>query len=661
MALPAILGAVVTAGLTYIFTGKLILSLIFGGLTLLSSVFTPKARNIKRKPASISDFSISQANENIPIPLIYGKVRIPGNIIWYGNLITEPVHETVKGGKGGSKSQKVLQGYNYYLDVWYGLCFGNNVTIEQVIVDNDPEKEFVHSGQYFNTNPPIDLEFLPSYHVNRINHVFYKKLFVGFNRTVLPTLHFVLRRTLNTPLPHNDVIINNKFIGCNPIAVLYDLLTVQAHIPSDLIDTSSWNEACIYYQNQGLGINIAITSETNIHNLVNDILQFLGAFIYYTPAGKIGIKVIKPGESPVATIQDEFIDFHFGKKSWTDVPNTFHATFIDADNNWTERVVIVDNPAGKYLANKTIPESLDFTYLIDRETAVKKLQEYVKQHSYPRSVIECTVPLKYSFLKIGDIVTIIHSDYSIRGDFRIVNMNFSAITEGKIKLSLVQYSEKSLDTYTIPLPAPIPPAPDTSLVPFTRIKIVKLNLPEIYTKKGYPVFAFLVNREKGIETGFIIYYSTDGVNYDVLAEVITFSVYATLDTTYPANTYLIDDENEIQLTCYKPFDIGLFSSVPRKKLFDFNSANFLIINNEIVTFQTIQPISSTKFRIRNINRKLFWTSQATHNANSPCWLALFKDNVIEMPVISNTYYFKIAPVFMDKTISDLSQLTTYSV
>ncbi|MEM1687092.1 MAG: phage tail protein [Zestosphaera sp.] len=667
MGLPAILGSIVTAGLTYIFTGKLILSLIFGGLTLLSSVFTPKARNIKRKPASISDFSISQANENIPIPLIYGKVRIPGNIIWYGNLVTEPVDDSVKGWKGIGKRQKLTRGYNYYVDIWYGLCFGDNVTIEQIIIDNDPEKEVVHSGQYFNEDPPIELEFLPAYHNNHINHVFFKKFFVGFNRTTLPTLHFVLRRSLNTPLPYNNIWIFHqpsasfKFVGCNPIAVLFDLLTNQAHIPVDLIDMNSWNEVCIYYQNQNLGINLAVTSETNIHSLVNDILQFLGAFIYYTPEGKIGIKVIKPGEKPVAIIQDDFIDFHFGKKSWTDVPNTFHATFIDADNNWTERVVIVDNPAGKYLANKTIQESLDFTYIIDRDIAVKKLQEYVKQHSYPRSVIECTVPLKYSFLKVGDIVTIIHSDYLINGDFRIVNMNFSTITEGKIKLSLVQYSEKVLDSYTIPLPTPTIPTPNTTLVPFTKIRILELNLPEIYTNKHYPTFVFLVNREKGIETGFIIYYSTDRVNYEVLAQVTTFSVYATLDETYPANTYQVDDENEIQLTCYKPFDIGLFSSVSRKKLFDFSSANFLIINNEIMTFQTIQPISSTKFKIKNLNRKLFWTTQSNHNLNSPCWLTLFKDNVIEMPTISDTYYFKIAPVFRDRTIPDLSKLTTFRV
>lgn len=664
MALPVLVGAIVTAGLTYAFTGKIILALIFGGLTLLSSIYTPKAPNIKRKPASISDFSISQANENIPIPLIYGKVRIPGNIIWYGNLITEPVYQKVKTGKKGGgkkKSQKVLTGYNYYLDVWYGLCYGDNVVIERIIADNDPEKTITHSGQYFNTNPPINLEFLPTYHNNRINHIFFKKFYVGFNRTSLPTLHFVLKRTLNTLLPYNNVIVNNKFIGCNPIAVLFDLLTSQASIPVDLIDLNSWNNACSYYQNQGLGINLAITSETNIHNLVNNILQFLGAFIYYTSDGKIGIKIIQPGEEPIATIQDEFLDFNFGKKSWTDVPNTFHATFIDADSNWTERVIIVDNPAGKYLANKTIPESLDFTYLIDRDTAVKKLQEYVKQHSYPRSTIECTVPIKYSFLKIGDIVKIIHSDYLINGDFRIVNMNFSAVSEGKIKLSLVQYSEKTLDTYTIPLPTPIPPAPDTSLVPFTKIRIVELNRPEVLTDNGYPVFLFLVNREKGIETGFIIYYSTDGANYDILAEVMSFSVYATLDTTYSANTYKIDDETEIQLTCYKPYDIGIFSSVERKKLFDWNYANFLIVNNEIMSFQTIQPVSSTTFKLKNFNRSLFWATQATHNANSQCWLFLFKDNVIEMPVISNTYYFKIAPVFMDKTISDLSQLTTYSV
>ncbi|MEM4959904.1 MAG: hypothetical protein QXX12_08565, partial [Nanopusillaceae archaeon] len=150
MALPIILGAIITAGLTYVFTGHIVLSLIFGGLTLLSSLYTPKASRTTKKPASLSDFSISQANENIPIPLIYGKVRIPGNVIWYGNLVTEPVYEKVKTRKKGfgrrRRTQQVLTGYNYYLDVWYGLCYGDNVTIEEIIVNNDPENTITHSG-----------------------------------------------------------------------------------------------------------------------------------------------------------------------------------------------------------------------------------------------------------------------------------------------------------------------------------------------------------------------------------------------------------------------------------------------------------------------------------------------------------------------------------
>jgi hypothetical protein len=44
------------------------------------------------KPASLEDFDIPTAEEGRPLPMIFGTVLVRGpNVIWYGDLGTEPI------------------------------------------------------------------------------------------------------------------------------------------------------------------------------------------------------------------------------------------------------------------------------------------------------------------------------------------------------------------------------------------------------------------------------------------------------------------------------------------------------------------------------------------------------------------------------------------
>ena len=83
----AVFGALVTGALTWYFTGSIIAALVMAGLSWLAYQYRPKPKGTEMKPASLSDFSITQANEGQPIPIVYGRVKIPGNIIYYGCLL----------------------------------------------------------------------------------------------------------------------------------------------------------------------------------------------------------------------------------------------------------------------------------------------------------------------------------------------------------------------------------------------------------------------------------------------------------------------------------------------------------------------------------------------------------------------------------------------
>lgn len=88
-----------------------------------------------------------------PIKVVIGQVRIPGNVIWYGNWQSQPVN----GGKGGSKGGKgggSGQQYTYTASIQIGLCHGPIRGIGYIWIDktrlsvNSSSETFTINGDY---------------------------------------------------------------------------------------------------------------------------------------------------------------------------------------------------------------------------------------------------------------------------------------------------------------------------------------------------------------------------------------------------------------------------------------------------------------------------------------------------------------------------------
>lgn len=88
----------------------------------------PKTR--VNKPTPASSVRIQSSVNGQPRPIIYGQVRIAGNIIWYGDFIaiahqsSPPSAGKGGGGGGGGKGASGSTTYTYRAAVLYGLCEG---------------------------------------------------------------------------------------------------------------------------------------------------------------------------------------------------------------------------------------------------------------------------------------------------------------------------------------------------------------------------------------------------------------------------------------------------------------------------------------------------------------------------------------------------------
>lgn len=96
---------------------------LFAAFTVLGELLRPKPDQKNAQPAGIGDFQLPTATEDRKIPLMWGTVQIRGpNVVWYGDLLQEPINERVRTGLFGHDN--VTIGFRYHLGIQFEFCEG---------------------------------------------------------------------------------------------------------------------------------------------------------------------------------------------------------------------------------------------------------------------------------------------------------------------------------------------------------------------------------------------------------------------------------------------------------------------------------------------------------------------------------------------------------
>jgi hypothetical protein len=74
--------------------------------------------------------------EGAPIPSVYGRARVGGQVIWATRFVEDvSVQRTKSGGKGGGGQKTVTTTYSYYANIAVGLCRGRIALIRRIWAD----------------------------------------------------------------------------------------------------------------------------------------------------------------------------------------------------------------------------------------------------------------------------------------------------------------------------------------------------------------------------------------------------------------------------------------------------------------------------------------------------------------------------------------------
>ena len=295
----------------------LIIAAVTIGATVATTLFAKGPRSTKgadMAPANLDAFRLTTAEEGTVIPRVFGTVRLPGNLLYYGNLSSEPEYEeTTVGGKGGKKKkQKVLQGYHYRMDVWQGIGMG---PLELVGVYQDDRLLTEQGGaiscaeQVWNNGTGAFYPAQAGPYASRlpgVSHIWLRQFYLGFNVSMMPTLHYVVRFCGDIPLEH--AILSN---GVNPAAIILQLL-LDAGASWSSIDKPSFSAAASFWAQKGYGLNIVFSRQKPVRDHIMQVLGAVGGWLIERADGTLSLRAPDPDVAPSATLgEGDFLEGSF--------------------------------------------------------------------------------------------------------------------------------------------------------------------------------------------------------------------------------------------------------------------------------------------------------------------------------------------------------------
>ena len=148
-------GALLPSGLT-LFGSTLTGSAIGGAAASIGGAFVDQALlgplagatglNSLQAGPRLSDVKLGTSSEGTPIPRVYGRVRIPGQLIW-ATRFKEEKRKVKQANAGGGKNTGITADqsgaveYRYYANVAYALCEGPILGISQIWADGKKLKQ----------------------------------------------------------------------------------------------------------------------------------------------------------------------------------------------------------------------------------------------------------------------------------------------------------------------------------------------------------------------------------------------------------------------------------------------------------------------------------------------------------------------------------------
>lgn len=314
--------------------------------------------------------------------------------------------------------------------------------------------------------------------------------------------------------------------------------------------------------------------------------------------------------------------------------------------NYRDAEVSKQDPGNKDVVGREISKTEQLGLFCTTASAMWAADKILKKGSYPlANPIIFTTNRKSFKYQPGDPFILNYKPYDISGKIcRVLRKQEDSPESEKITIwatedvdyllsEVVQYAGKSDDK-----------DPKSNIVE-DLTKIVAMEAPHILSGNEIKMVV-IAAKEKGNEKGYTVYYSPDGSTYSNIGSYVNFAIYGSLNQDYTDQTFDIDDHVGIYVDFASSQQASIIETIARDDMIAARN-NLCLMGDELITFQTITPVSGTIYKLEGVYRGRWDTTKDFHSSGEDFyWLGagdrygLFKDSTF-VPI--NTRYAKVVP------------------
>lgn len=384
-----------------------------------------KTSTISNSEQRILSLQVQQSSQGLTLPVVYGRARVAGNLIWYGDFTTiETKTTTRQGGKGGGGVKQEDISYTYEAAVMMALCEGEIKGIGRIWRD----KEKFESLSQLRLNLAKGGDEQPTWtHLQQPKHQAQAINYSGTAYIYSPNYELTKSAQIYS---HNFEVIgkmgySSSIPDANPSEIIRDMLTNQNYgcgFPAEnLGDTSVYG---VYCRAAGIFLSPVYSEQTEAQQNISELLEqtnsaavFSQGRLKIVPYGDVklsgnGVAYV-PNLTPVYDLtDDDFIvsgaedPLRVERKTNADAYNQIQVEYLDRANDYNIAVAEVKDQANIEQYGLRPKDAVKMHGICDAKVANHVAQLLLQRALYVRNEYEFKLGWKYCLLEPMDLVTL---------------------------------------------------------------------------------------------------------------------------------------------------------------------------------------------------------------------------------------------------------------
>lgn len=542
---------------------------------------------------------------------VWGKARVPGNLLDYMDFTAIP-HTTTQssgGGKGGGGVESSNTSYTYTAGMIIGLCTGTIAGIGKVWQDKDtitltalgftlktgalrqavwshltanyPDKAVSYSGIAFVANNAFDLGSSPN----------------------SPNLSF-------------EVLGERIIVGGDDAAaadIIYDIVAdpvegigLAADVLADTSDYALWCSA------MGLSVSVGATSQKASRELIAQVLKATMAEAVWS-SGQI--RIVPYGDDPVgAWTPDTTPVYDLSESDFLESPRHKRTQPADAVNrvtlNYTSRakdyntVTVMRDDLAAVTQYGPRPETLDLACITRDEMAVVVCEFWRNRGLYIRNQWEFVVDERFCLVEAMDLLTLTfgpqHLDHVA---VRVVETTDDGA--GKITMLVEEWPFGLLKATAIPTQTISGYVPEQNIAPGATNTPVIFEAPNYLTAPGLEIW---IGASGGAQWGGAhVWVSDDGMSYQQVGTITNPAKHGVLTSALAAG-----DDPDTTHTLYVDMAVSHGQLLSGTQADADNGNTLCWVGGEILAYQTATLTAPDHYALTYLRRGQQGTVSAGH-------------------------------------------------